>query len=185
MAAPADAQQGATAVATFASGCFWCTESDFEHVPGVVAAVSGYIGGAAPNPTYEAVSAGGTGHAEAVQLRYDPAMVSYEQLLEVFWRNTDPLDGGGQFCDRGDQYRSAIFVHDDAQKAAAVQSKEAFAQSKRFDQPIVTSISDATIFYPAEAYHQDYYKNNPIRYKLYRYGCGRDQRLAELWGASH
>jgi peptide-methionine (S)-S-oxide reductase len=183
--AAAGAQPAPTAVATFASGCFWCTESDFEHVPGVVEAVSGYIGGTGPEPTYQTVSAGGTGYAEAVQLRYDPARVSFAQLLEVFWRGTDPVDGGGQFCDRGDQYRSAIFVHDEAQRAAALQSREMLAQSGRLGQPIVTEIASATTFYPAEAYHQDYYKKNPVRYKLYRYGCGRDRRLAELWGADH
>ena len=153
-------------------------------MPGVVEAVSGYIGGAGADPTYQTVSAGGTGHAEAVQLRYDPAVVSYERLLEVFWHGADPLDGGGQFCDRGDQYRSAIFVHSEAQKTAALQSKQTLTQSGRFGQPIVTEITVATTFYPAEDYHQDYYKKNPVRYKLYRYGCGRDQRLAELWGAS-
>ena len=172
---------GETAVATFASGCFWCTESDFEKVPGVVEAVSGYIGGTDPDPTYQEVSAGGTGHAEAVQLRYDPEIVSYEQLLDVYWHNVDFLDAGGQFCDRGDQYRSAIFVHDEAQKQAALESKKELEMAGRFDRPVVTQISEAGAFHPAEDYHQDYYKKNPIRYKFYRYNCGRDQRLAELW----
>jgi len=183
--APTRAQDPPTAVATFASGCFWCTESDFEHVPGVVESVSGYIGGAGAEPTYQTVSAGGTGYAEAVQLRYDPSKVSYGQLLEVFWHGTDPLDAGGQFCDRGDQYRSAIFFHDEAQKAEALESRQSLTESGRFEQPIVTAISAAGTFYPAEGYHQDYYRKNPVRYKLYRYGCGRDQRLAELWGESH
>ena len=172
---------GGTAVATFASGCFWCTESDFEKVPGVVEAVSGYIGGSDPDPTYQEVSAGGTGHAEAVQLRYDPKVVSYEQLLDVYWHNVDFLDAGGQFCDRGDQYRSAVFVHDEAQNAAALESKKKLEMTGRFDRPVVTQISEAGTFHPAEDYHQDYYKKNPIRYKFYRYNCGRDQRLAELW----
>jgi methionine-S-sulfoxide reductase len=171
---------GDTAVATFASGCFWCTESDFEKVPGVVEAVSGYTGGTDPDPTYEEVSAGGTGHAEAVQLRYDPGIVSYEQLLEVYWRSIDFLDAGGQFCDRGDQYRSAIFVHDEEQERAARESKGKLEKAGRFDRPVVTEINEAGVFHPAEEYHQDYYKKNPIRYKFYRYNCGRDQRLAEL-----
>ena len=150
-------------------------------MPGVVEAVSGYIGGIDPDPTYQEVSAGGTGHAEAVQLRYDPEVVSYEQLLEVYWHNVDFLDAGGQFCDRGDQYRSVIFVHDEAQKRAALQSKGKLEEEGRFDRPVITQINEAGTFHPAEEYHQDYYKKNPIRYKFYRYTCGRDQRLAELW----
>jgi methionine-S-sulfoxide reductase len=186
---PASAQQAApdtdgTAVAIFASGCFWCTESDFEKVPGVVEAVSGYIGGTDPDPTYEEVSAGGTGHVEAVRLRYDPKVVTYEQLLDVYWRNVDFLDAGGQFCDRGDQYRSAIFVLDDAQKQAALESKRKLEQSGRYDSPVVTKIVEAGTFHPAEDYHQDYYKKNPLRYKFYRYSCGRDARLAELWNGT-
>jgi peptide-methionine (S)-S-oxide reductase len=170
-----------TAVATFAAGCFWCTEADFEKVPGVIGAVSGYTGGDKPNPTYKQVSAGGTGHTEAVQVRYDPAKVTYAQLLDVFWRNVDPLDAGGQFCDRGDQYRSGIFYHSNEEKQLAWQSKAALEQSHRFKQPIVTRIEPAGAFYPAEDYHQDYYNKNSVRYKYYRWNCGRDQRLAELW----
>jgi methionine-S-sulfoxide reductase len=169
-----------TAVATFASGCFWCTESDFEKVPGVVEAVSGYIGGTDPDPTYQEVSAGATGHTEAVRLRYDPDQVSYEQLLDVYWRNVDFLDAGGQFCDRGDQYRPAIFAHDEAQKRAALESKEELTKSGRFDRPVAVQIHEAGTFHPAEDYHQDYYKKNPVRYTFYRYNCGRDARLAEL-----
>ena len=171
-----------TAVATFAAGCFWCTESDFEKVPGVVEAVSGYTGGDKANPTYKQVSAGGTGHTEAVQVRYDPAEVTYAQLLDVFWRNIDPLDAGGQFCDRGDQYRSGIFYQNEEEKRLAEQSKAALEQSHRFKQPLVTEITPAEAFYPAEDYHQDYYKKNPVRYNYYRWNCGRDQRLAELRG---
>jgi methionine-S-sulfoxide reductase len=186
---PAAAQEpspdsGGTAVATFASGCFWCTEADFEKVPGVVEAVSGYIGGTDPDPTYQEVSAGGTGHAEAVRLRYDPDVVTYEELLDVYWRNVDFLDAGGQFCDRGDQYRSAIFVHDEAQKQAALESKRELGRSGRYGSPVVTQIVEAGTFHPAEDYHQDYYKKNPLRYKFYRYNCGRDARLAEIWNGT-
>jgi methionine-S-sulfoxide reductase len=170
------------ALATFAGGCFWCMEPPFDKLDGVLATTSGYTGGDKVDPTYQEVSAGGTGHAESVQITYDPAKVSYEQLLEVFWRNVDPLDAGGQFCDRGDQYRTAIFVHDDEQRRLAEASKQALADSGRFTQPIVTEIDTAGPFYPAEDYHQDYYEKNPIRYNFYRWNCGRDQRLAELWG---
>ncbi len=175
------AEAAETAVATFAAGCFWCTEADFEKVPGVIGAVSGHTGGDKANPTYKQVSAGGTGHTEAVQVRYDPGKVTYAQLLDVFWRNVDPLDAGGQFCDRGDQYRSGIFYHSNAEKQLAEQSKASLEQSHRFKQPIVTRIGPAGPFYQAEDYHQDYYKKNPVRYKYYRWNCGRDQRLAELW----
>jgi peptide-methionine (S)-S-oxide reductase len=168
--------------ATFAGGCFWCMEGPFEKLSGVKSAVSGYVGGQKKNPTYEEVSSGGTGHAEAVQVVYDPAKVSYEKLLEVFWHNIDPLQANAQFCDRGSQYRSAIFYHDDAQKAAALQSKSALEASGRFPKPIVTEIVAASTFYPAEEYHQDFYKRNPLRYNSYRVGCGRDRRLKELWG---
>jgi methionine-S-sulfoxide reductase len=187
---PAAAQESSpgsndgTAVAIFASGCFWCTESDFEKVPGVVEAVSGYIGGTDPDPTYREVSAGGTGHAEAVRLRYDPDVVTYEELLDVYWRNVDFLDAGGQFCDRGDQYRSAIFVRDEAQKRAALESKRELERSGRYGGPVVTQVVEGGTFHPAEDYHQDYYKKNPLRYKFYRYGCGRDARLAELWNGT-
>jgi peptide-methionine (S)-S-oxide reductase len=170
------------AFATFAGGCFWCMEPPFDKIDGVLATTSGYTGGSKVDPTYPEVSAGGTGHAEAVQITYDPARVSYEQLLEVFWRNVDPLDAGGQFCDRGSQYRTGIFVHDDEQRRLAEQSKQALIDSKRFNRPIVTEIVAAGPFYPAEDYHQDYYQKNPLRYKFYRWNCGRDQRLAEVWG---
>jgi len=167
--------------ATFAGGCFWCTESDFEKVEGVVEAISGYIGGSKPDPTYQEVSAGGTGHAEAVQVVYDPSKITYRQLLDVFWRNVDPTDPGGQFVDRGSQYRSAIFYHNDNQKREAEASKEELGRSGRFDKPIVTEIVEATKFYPAEDYHQDYYRNHPLRYRYYRYGSGRDQFLNSTW----
>jgi len=169
--------------ATFAGGCFWCVESDFEKVDGVVEAVSGYTGGDRPNPTYEEVSAGGSGHAEAVQVRYDPAKITYKELLDVFWRHVNPTDAGGQFVDRGSQYRTAIFYHDEEQKRMAEESKAALAKSGRFSVPIVTEIVPAAEFYPAEDYHQDYYSHNPLRYKFYRLGSGRDQFLKSTWGA--
>lgn len=172
----------ALAKATFAGGCFWCMEPPFDHLTGVVSVVSGYTGGQKLNPTYQEVSSGGTGHAEAVEIVYDPAKISYSRLLDVFWRNIDPLDAAGQFCDKGQQYRSAIFYHDDEQKRLAEASKLALAQSGRFKQPIVTTIVPATTFYLAEDYHQHYSQKNPARYKFYRYSCGRDQRLEELWG---
>ena len=168
--------------ATFAGGCFWCTESDFEKVDGVVEAISGYTGGHTVNPTYEEVSSGVTGHIESVQVIYDPAKVSYEQLLDVFWRHVDPTDPGGQFVDRGTQYRSAIFYQDDEQRREAEASRDRLAKSGRFDKPIVTEILKLGPFYPAEEYHQDYYKKNPLRYKYYRYGSGRDQFLEKTWG---
>src|SRR6516162_5078518 len=170
----------ATAKATFAGGCFWCVEADFDKVPGVVSTTSGYTGGRSANPTYEEVSRGGTGHAEAVEIVYDPAKVSYERLLDVFWHNIDPLVKDRQFCDHGDQYRSAIFYHGAEQRALAEASKAAV--QKRFKQPIQTAIVPAGAFYKAEEYHQDYYLKNPIRYKFYRFNCGRDARLEELWG---
>ncbi|MGH6943497.1 MAG: peptide-methionine (S)-S-oxide reductase MsrA [Geminicoccaceae bacterium] len=174
-----------TAIATFAGGCFWCEEAAFDPVEGVISTTSGYTGGTTVNPTYHEVSAGGTGHAESVEVKYDPSKVTYQQLLDVYWHNVDPLDTGGQFCDRGNQYRTAIFVHDAEQRRLAEASKQALVDSKRFDgQPIVTEIVQAGPFYPAEDYHQNYYKKNPIRYKFYRWNCGRDQRLAELWGAA-
>ena len=170
------------AVATFAGGCFWCMEPPYDKLEGVLSTTSGYTGGTKVDPTYQEVSAGGTGHAEAVQVTYDPSQVSYQELLEVFWRNVDPLDAGGQFCDRGDQYRTAIFVQDEEQRRLAEQSKHALEDSERFDQPIVTEIVDAGPFYPAEDYHQNYYEKDPFWYKLYRWNCGRDQRLTDLWG---
>jgi peptide-methionine (S)-S-oxide reductase len=165
--------------ATFAMGCFWCGESDMEKVSGVISVVSGYTGGQVKSPSYEEVSAGGTGHRESVEVTYDPAKVTYEHLLDVFWHNIDPLDGAGQFCDKGNQYRAAIFYHDEAQRRAAVASKEALM--KRFPK-IATDIFPAREFYPAEEYHQDYYKKNPVRYHFYRANCGRDRRLEEVWG---
>ncbi len=184
-AAPAGAATGGLATATFAGGCFWCMEGPFDELPGVVSTTSGYTGGRQANPTYEEVSAGVTGHAEAVQVAFDPAQVTYEELLEVFWRNIDPLAVDRQFCDVGSQYRSAIFAHDAEQRRLAEESKRALEASGRLPGSIVTQIVDASAFTPAEEYHQDYYRKNPIRYKFYRTGCGRDRRLHELWGASH
>ncbi len=169
------------ATAIFAGGCFWCTEADFEKLRGVVKAESGYIGGRLDNPTYERVSAGGTGHAEAVRVYYDASQVKYEQLLDHFWRNIDPTVKDRQFCDAGDQYRSAIFYQNEAERAAAMASKAALERSGRFAR-IYTEIVPAGKFYLAEEYHQDYYKKNPLRYNYYRFGCGRDARLKDLWG---
>jgi peptide-methionine (S)-S-oxide reductase len=179
LAAPA---QAATEKATFAGGCFWCMEPPYDAIPGVISTTSGYIGGRTANPTYEQVSAGTTGHTEAVQVVYDPAKVTYERLLEVFWVNIDPTVRDRQFCDAGTQYRTGIFYHSEAQRKAASASKEALEKSKPFRAPIVTPVEMAGTFYPAEDYHQDYYKKNPVRYKFYRNGCGRDARLRELWG---
>lgn len=166
--------------ATFAGGCFWCMEPPFDAVPGVAATISGYMGGREKNPTYEQVSSGATGHAEVVQILYDPKKVSYTDLLEVYWRNIDPLAANRQFCDAGTQYRSAIFFHDEDQRRLAEKTKA--EKSKRFREPIVTQIVPASDFTRAEEYHQDFYKKSPVRYKTYRFGCGRDRRLAELWG---
>jgi peptide-methionine (S)-S-oxide reductase len=168
--------------AIFAGGCFWCMEHPFDEIDGVVSVTSGYSGGSKQNPTYEEVSSGTTGHAESVQVVYDPVKVSYEKLVDVFWHNIDPLAANAQFCDRGTQYRSAIFYQGDEQKRVAEASKEALAKSGRFDKPIVTQIVAASTFWPAEGYHQHYYKTNPVRYKFYRLNCGRDQRLEQLWG---
>ncbi len=168
--------------ATFAGGCFWCMEAPFDKLGGVVSVTSGYTGGSVRNPTYEQVSAGGTGHAEAVQIVYDPARISYSKLLSVFWVNIDPTVRDRQFCDIGNQYRSGIFYHSAEQQRAALQSKAGLDKTKTFREPIVTEIVAATEFYPAEEYHQHYYKKNPLRYKYYRNGCGRDRRLKELWG---
>jgi peptide-methionine (S)-S-oxide reductase len=172
----------APSVATFAGGCFWCVEADFDKVPGVISTTSGYIGGTVANPTYNQVSAGTTGHAEAVQIVFDATRVSYPQLLEKFWRSIDPTTNDAQFCDKGTPYRSAIFTHDAAQASAAKASLAALEKSKPFAAPVVTQIEVAGPFYKAEDYHQDYYKKNPIRYKYYRTSCGRDQRLEQLWG---
>jgi peptide methionine sulfoxide reductase msrA/msrB len=168
--------------ATFAGGCFWCVESDFEKVDGVVEAISGYTGGRKEDPTYQEVSAGGTGHAESVQVLYDPKKITYKELLGVFWRHIDPTDAGGQFVDRGSQYRSAIFYHDDEQKRQAEESKRELDASGRFSKPIVTEIVPFTEFYRAEEYHQDYYKKSALRYKFYRFNSGRDQFLKTAWG---
>jgi peptide-methionine (S)-S-oxide reductase len=170
------------AKATLAGGCFWCMEEALDKVEGVVSTTSGYTGGRQANPTYEEVSAGTTGHAESVQVVYDPAKVTYAKLLEVFWRNIDPTTPARQFCDKGTQYRSAIFYHDETQKRLAEESKKALEQSKPFKEPIVTEIVPVSEFYPAEDYHQNFYQKNPIRYKFYKYNCGRAQRLKELWG---
>ena len=170
------------AKATFAGGCFWCMEEVFEAVDGVVSVTSGYTGGQQAYPSYEDVSAGGTGHAEAVEIAYDPSRVSYEKLLQVFWRNIDPTTPDRQFCDQGHQYRSAIFYHDETQHKLAEDSKLAVEKTKTFKEPIVTEIVQASEFYPAEDYHQDFYRKNPIRYKFYKFNCGRAQRLAQLWG---
>jgi peptide methionine sulfoxide reductase msrA/msrB len=170
-----------TASAVFAGGCFWCTESDFEKVDGVIEAISGYTGGHVKNPSYHQVSAGGTGHLESVKVIYDPSKVSYEQLLDYFWRHVDPTDPGGQFVDRGSQYRSAIFYANETQKRLAEKSKQQLEASGKFNKPIVTDILPLGEFYPAEDYHQDYYKKNPIRYHYYRFGSGRDQFLKKTW----
>jgi peptide-methionine (S)-S-oxide reductase len=170
------------AVATFAGGCFWCMEPPYDKLPGVTATISGYTGGGKANPTYQEVSAGTTGHTEAVQVIYDPKKVTYEKLLEVFWVNIDPTVKDRQFCDSGTQYRTGIFYHDDAQRKAAEASKAALERSKPFKESLVTPIEKAGAFYPAEDYHQDYYTKNPVRYDFYRKGCGRDARLKQLWG---
>jgi peptide methionine sulfoxide reductase msrA/msrB len=170
-----------TASAVFAGGCFWCTESDFEKLEGVIEVISGYTGGRVKNPTYKQVSAGGTGHIESVKVIYDPSKVSYEQLLDYFWRHVDPTDPGGQFVDRGSQYRSAIFYANDTEKRLAETSKQQLTASGQFKKPIITDILPLGEFYPAEDYHQNYYKKNPIRYKYYRFGSGRDQFLKKAW----
>ena len=168
--------------AMFAGGCFWCMEPPFEKLDGVTAVESGYAGGRVKDPTYEEVSSGETGHLEVVRVIYEPSRVSYARLLDVFWRNVDPLTANRQFCDAGDQYRSAIFAMDPAQRRAADSSKAALARSGRWDRPIVTEINDAATFHEAEAYHQDYYEKNPVRYKFYSTSCGRAARLREVWG---
>jgi peptide-methionine (S)-S-oxide reductase len=179
--AQAPGNSAKTAVATFAGGCFWCVEADFDKVEGVMRTTSGYTGGKLANPTYNDVGRGGTGHTEAVEIVYDTAKVTFEKLLDVFWHNHDPLAKNRQFCDRGDQYRPAIFYHDDEQRRLAEASKAKY--QPRFQQPIQTEIVTAGPFYKAEDYHQDYYRKNPIAYKFYRYNCGRDARLEALWGA--
>lgn len=169
-------------LATFGSGCFWCTESDFDKLPGVLKTISGYMGGETENPTYQSVSSGRTGHAEVLQVTYDPKKVTYEQLLHHFWRTTDVVDGGGQFCDRGSQYRPIIFTHGSEQRKLAEAGKKSLEESGRFDRKIAVEIRDAETFTAAEDYHQDYYQKNPLRYRSYRWGCGRDKRIEQLWG---
>lgn len=178
--AAAPKASGGTAVAIFAGGCFWCTEADFDKVPGVISTTSGYTGGTVANPSYEQVSAGGTGHYEAVRVVYDPKRVSYAQLVERFWPTIDPTDAGGQFCDRGESYRSAIFATPE-QRTVAEASKARLVKRNVLPAPVVTPVLAAKPFYPAEGYHQDYYKKNPIRYRFYRNSCGRDARLADVW----
>ncbi|MEL6491764.1 MAG: peptide-methionine (S)-S-oxide reductase MsrA [Cyanobacteria bacterium J06634_6] len=168
------------ATATFAGGCFWCMEQPFDALPGVAATTSGYTGGSVENPTYYQVSNGDTGHVEAMQVSYDPTKVTYNTLLDTFWHNIDPLDSRGQFCDKGSQYRSAIFYETPEQQALAEETKQTLAD--QFNEEVATDILPAATFYPAEDYHQNYYKTRPVRYKVYRYGCGRDQRLSEVWG---
>lgn len=170
--------------ATFAGGCFWCMEQPFDVLPGVIETTSGYTGGEIANPTYRQVSSGGTKHAEAVRVIYDPEQVTYKELLDVFWKNVDPLDEFGQFCDRGNQYRTGIFYHDEAQQQQAEASKQDLTDAQILPKPIVTPITKVSDFFAAEDYHQNYYQTNPVRYKTYRYACGRDKRLAELWGES-
>jgi len=183
MTVPAAAADcGETAYATLAGGCFWCMEADFEKIEGVISVTSGYTGGTKANPTYKQVSAGGTGHTEAVRIVYDPTIIGFGELLAIFWHSIDPTVSDRQFCDVGSQYRSGIFYHDATQRDTAQRSKTELEENKVFPEPIVTEITAATAFYPAEAYHQDYSKKNPIRYTYYRKGCGRDRRLAELWG---
>jgi peptide-methionine (S)-S-oxide reductase len=173
-----------TAKATFAGGCFWCLEPPYEGLDGIVSVTVGYAGGTKKNPTYEEVSSGSTGHAESIEIVYNPSKISYAKLLDIFWRNIDPTVKDRQFCDVGAQYRSAIFYHDEEQKKLAEQTKGEIEVSKRVQGPIYTEILPAGTFYPAEDYHQKYYKKNPVRYKYYRWNCGRDQRLKELWGES-
>ena len=180
-AAPANGADG-LAKATFAGGCFWCMEPPFDKLEGVVSTTSGYTGGSKSEPSYREVVAGDTGHAEAVQVLYDPKKITYAELLQVFWRNIDPTTPNRQFCDRGHQYRTAVFYHDPEQKRLAAESKKRIESSKKLDGPIVTEITEVGAFWPAEEYHQDYYKKKPLRYKFYRHSCGRDQRLKELWG---
>jgi peptide-methionine (S)-S-oxide reductase len=182
LASAADSRAQSTKTALFAGGCFWCMEPPYDKLDGVLSTTSGYAGGKKANPTYEEVSAGGTGHYEVVRIEYDPAKVSYEKLLQVFWHNIDPHDGKGQFCDKGAHYRAAIFALDDEQKKLAEASKDALVKSGKLKGKIVTEVLPAATFYPAEDYHQDYYVKSAARYKLYRWNCGRDARLKEVWG---
>lgn len=183
LAGAQSAAPASTAKATFAGGCFWCVEADFDKVPGVLSTTSGYTGGNVANPSYEQVSSKRTGHAEAVEVVFDPTKVSYEKLVEHFWRTIDPTTKDAQFCDHGSPYRTAIFANNEAQLKIAQASLEALKKSKPFKEPIVTEIVSAGPFYKAEDYHQDYYKKNPVRYQYYRSACGRDARLKQLWGS--
>jgi peptide-methionine (S)-S-oxide reductase len=176
----ASAQDLQTAI--FAGGCFWCVESDFDQVPGVVKTVSGYTGGSIQNPTYKQVSAGGTGHLEVVEITFDPSQITYDELLNAFWHSVDPTDEGGQFCDRGESYTTAVFVHDDEQRRLAEASKH--TATRELGQEIVTPIREAAAFYPAEEYHQDFYQKSSVRYRYYRWACGRNNRVEEVWGDS-
>ncbi len=180
----AEPEQRESAIAVFAGGCFWCMEPPFDKLDGVLSTTSGYAGGHTKNPTYREVSAGRSGHLEVLRVEYDPSRVSYSELLDVFWRNIDPLDARGQFCDKGEQYTSAIFFGNDEERAAAEASKSAVEASGKLDGAVQTRILPAVRFYAAEEYHQDYYKKNPVRYKIYRWNCGRDSRLKRLWGVS-
>ncbi len=182
LAADKMAASGEQRIATFAGGCFWCVESDFDNVPGVLRTISGYTGGHLKDPTYKDVTAGGTGHREAVRIFFDPKKVTYTALLNIFWRSVDPTDAGGQFCDRGVSYETAIFANSAEQRRLAEASKRKLQHSGALNRPIVTPIETAGRFYPAEDYHQDYYKKSPLRYQLYRFGCGRDKRIRDLWG---
>jgi peptide-methionine (S)-S-oxide reductase len=177
-----DGSRPERAAATFAGGCFWCMEGPFDDLPGVASTIVGYTGGHVADPSYEQVSSGGTGHREAVRVTYDPSRISYTRLLQVFWHNVDPVDGGGQFCDRGGQYTSGIFVHNGEQEALARASRDRLERSGLLERPVATPVVAADTFYRAEDYHQDYYQRNPVRYKLYRWNCGRDDRLREIWG---
>jgi peptide-methionine (S)-S-oxide reductase len=179
---PLPAENANYSKATFAGGCFWCMEKPFDEINGVVSSISGYTGGTKENPTYREVSGGGTGHTESVQITYDPTKVKYETLLKTFWRNIDPVDPKGQFCDKGSQYRSGIFYETPEQQKLAAASKEELDKSGKLPAPIVTEITAASTFYPAEDYHQNYYQTTSAKYKLYRFGCGRDRRLTQIWG---
>ena len=182
LAQDTSAEKPGLATAVFAGGCFWCMEPPFDKLDGVVSTVSGYTGGSVVNPTYQQVSGGRTGHIEALQVQYDPKKVTYERLLEVFWRQVDPFDAGGQFCDRGQQYGTAIFAQNDEERRLAERSKQEV--TKQLGKAVVTPVVPAATFYPAEDYHQDYYKKNPVRYNYYRYSCGRDKRLEQVWGGT-
>lgn len=182
---PLNSNASKSAQAIFAGGCFWCMEQPFDALDGVLDTVSGYTGGHVVNPDYREVSSGKTGHTEAIQVTYDPNKISYQELLKVFWHNIDPLDGGGQFCDRGSQYRSEIFIANQEERKLAEMSRQQLVDKDLFDKPIATQITEASTFYPAESYHQNYYQTNPTRYKFYKWNCGRQQRLDEVWKTDH